>query len=223
VPFQNNWDFGQGTHDDGWRWTLNFQPVIPISLGKDWNVISRTILPLMYQDDVIEGSDQFGLGDTTQSLFFSPKEPWPFGIVWGVGPVLFLPTGTRELLSAERWGAGPTAVVLKQAGGWTIGALANHIWSFAGDDDRDDVDSTFLQPFVNYSTKRGTSFILNTESTYDWEHDEWSVPINAGVTQVLKLGGQRIQIGLQGRYWAETPRGGPDWGFRLPIVLLFPR
>jgi len=223
VPFQNNWDFGLGPEDDGWKWTMNVQPVIPVSIAKKWNLISRTILPITYQDDVLPDSDQWGLGDTTQSLFLSPKEPWPFGIVWGLGPAALLPTGTRELLSAEKWGMGPTAVVLKQIEGWTVGALTNHIWSFAGDGDRDDVNSTFLQPFVNYTTKRGTSFLVNTESTYDWEHQEWTVPINAGVLQVLKIGSQRIQVGLQGRYWAETPAGGADWGFRLPIVLLFPK
>ena len=223
VPLQNNWDFGYGQDDDGWRYTGNIQPVIPFSIGKDWNLISRTILPILYQDDVLPDSDQSGLGDTVQSLFLSPKEPWPFGLVWGVGPVALLPTGTREVLSAQRWGAGPTAVVLKQAGPWTVGILANHIWSFAGDGDRDDVSATFLQPFVNYTTKRATGFVLNTESTYDWEGEEWSVPLNAGVTQVFKIGSQRIQIGLLGRWWAETPRGGPDWGFRLPITFLFPR
>jgi hypothetical protein len=224
VPFQNNWDFGIGPDDEGWRWTLNVQPVIPISLSEDWNLISRTILPIVYQDEVFPGAgDQFGLGDTVQSFFLSPVAPGPLGMIWGAGPALLLPTGTDDLLRSEKWGAGPTAVALKQSGAWTYGVLANHIWSFAGEDDRSDVSTTFLQPFLNYTTKRATSFILNSESTYDWEGEEWTVPLNAGVTQLFRIGGQRVQIGLLGRWYAESPGGGPDWGVRVPITLLFPR
>ncbi len=229
VPFQNNWDFGigpedDGFEDDGWRWTLNVQPVIPISLSADWNLISRTILPVIYQEDIFPGAgDQFGLGDTVQSFFASPVEPGPLGLIWGAGPVLLLPTGTDDLLRSEKWGAGPTIVALKQSGPWTLGILANHIWSFAGDGDRADVSTTFLQPFLNYTTKRATSFVVNTESTYDWEGEQWTVPIQAGVTQVFKIGGQRLQIGIIGRWFADAPDAGPDWGVRVPITLLFPR
>jgi hypothetical protein len=224
VPFQSNWDFGAGPGDDGWRYTLNVQPVIPITLNSDWNVISRTILPVVYQDDVIPGEgDQFGLGDTLQSFFFSPAAKGPLGLIWGVGPALFLPTATDTYFKSEKWGAGPTVVGLLQEGPWTIGVLANHVWSYAGEDDRTKIDATFMQPFINYTTKTATGFILNTESTYDWEGEEWTVPINFGVTQILKLGGMPVQFGLQGRYYADRPDGGPDWGFRIPIVFLFPR
>src|SRR5688572_19920508 len=130
VPFQFNYDSGFGPND-GDRVTLNIQPVIPISLNEDWNMISRTIVPVIWQEDIAGPSgDQFGLGDTVQSLFFSPKAPGPGGIIWGVGPVFLLPTGTDPLLGGEKWGAGPTGVVLKQSGPWTYGMLANHIWSF---------------------------------------------------------------------------------------------
>jgi hypothetical protein len=167
VPFQNNFDYNIGPADDGFRYTLNVQPVIPISLNTDWNLISRTILPIVYQDDILPDSgDQFGLGDTVQSLFFSPAKPTAGGWIWGVGPVLLLPTGTDDLLGGEKWGAGPTAVALRQAGPWTIGFLGNHIWSFAGDGDRDNISRTFLQPFMTYTTPTAWSFVLQTESTY---------------------------------------------------------
>ncbi|TIM64951.1 MAG: transporter, partial [Mesorhizobium sp.] len=178
VPFQFNYDEGFGPND-GEKATLNIQPVIPVSLNADWTMISRTILPVIWQNDVAGPSgEQFGLGDITQSLFFSPKNPGPSGIVWGVGPVFLVPTATDDLLGGGKWGAGPTAVVLKQYGGWTVGALANHIWSFAGDGDRSDIISTFLQPFVSYTTKDAWTFTLNTENTYNWEAEEWSVPVN---------------------------------------------
>lgn len=224
VPFQSNWDFGYGSDDEGWQYKLNVQPVVPISLSEEWNLISRTILPVVFQKEIFRGSgEQFGLGDTVQSLFLSPVEPGPLGVIWGVGPVFLLPTGTDELLGADRWGAGPTVVALEQTGPWTYGVLANHVWSFAGDGRRPHVSATFLQPFLNYTTKRATGFIVNTESTYDWRANQWTVPINAGVSQVLKLGGQRVQLALLGRWYAEAPRGGPEWGVRLAVTLLYPR
>jgi hypothetical protein len=223
VPFQSNFDFGGGADDDGFRYTLNIQPVIPISLTSDWNVISRTILPVIYQDEISgPGNDEFGLGDTTQSLFFSPVTG-PGELIWGVGPVFLLPTATDDALGREKWGAGPTGVALVQRGRWTIGMLANHIWSLAGDDDRTDVNATFLQPFVAHTWSRGFTLTLNTESTYDWEAEQWTVPLNLIGTQVLRVGSQPISLQLGGRYYAEKPSGGPDWGIRAAVTLMFPR
>jgi hypothetical protein len=179
VPFQFNFDRGYGPTDDGERYVLNIQPVIPISISDDWNLISRTIIPIVHQDDLFPGAgDQTGLGDIVQSFFFSPKEPTSGGLIWGVGPVFLLPTATDDLLGAEKFGIGPTIVLLKQDSGWTYGILANHIWSVAGDDSRTDVNATFLQPFLSYTTHDAWTFTLNTESTYDWEGEQWSVPIN---------------------------------------------
>ena len=225
VPFQFNHDRDIGPARDGSRWLLNIQPVVPFDLNDEWNIISRTILPVVRQEDIFPGAGrQSGIGDIVQSVFFSPKAPTAGGVVWGVGPVFLLPTGTNDLLTTDKWGAGPTGVVLRQQGPWTVGTLANHIWSFAGSSSRADVNATFVQPFVTYTTPTATTFVLNTESSYDWEARQWSVPIMAGVTQVLRLGGQLVQVGALARYWAESPPQGPHgWGLRLNVTLLFPR
>jgi hypothetical protein len=223
VPFQFNYNQGYGPDGDGEQTYLNFQPVVPISIGPNWNLISRTIVPVVSQNDVLpdEGS-QFGLGATTQSFFLSPKQPTSYGLVWGVGPAFLVPTST-DGIAPNQWGAGITGVALRQSGPWTYGALANHIWSVTGDSRYGDVSQTFLQPFVNYTTPRATSFVINTESTYDWEAEQWSVPINFLVAQMLKPGGKPIQVGAGVRYWADSPDGGPDgWGARLLLTLLFP-
>lgn len=223
LPLQNNFDWRGGPEDDGFQYKLTVQPVIPISLNENWNVISRTILPYVYQDNVIGNSSQSGLADTVQSLFFSPVKPTERGWIWGAGPVLQIPTATDDLLGEEKWGAGPTAVVLKQQGHLTYGALVNHVWSFAGESGRDDVNRTFLQPFLSYTTKSFTSFGLNTESTYDWERDQWTVPLNAFVQQLLKVGKQPISLQLGYRYYAEGPSGAPEWGLRFQVSFLFPK
>ncbi len=224
FPLQINYDEGFGPDGHGQRLLTNFQPVVPVEISDAWLVISRTILPVVLQDDVVPGEgSQFGLGDTVQSLFFSPKEPGPFGTIWGVGPVFYLPTATEDTLGAEKWGAGPTGVALQQAGPWTYGMLVNHIWSFAGDSDRSEVNATFLQPFLNYTTPSATTFFLNTETTYDWTAEEPSIPINAGVNQLFNIGGEAFQIGAGVRYWVDSPDGGPDgFGFRINLVALFP-
>lgn len=223
VPFQENLDFGIGP-EDGMRSTLNFQPVIPVALGKDWNVIIRTIVPIIYQNDVTAaGESEFGLGGTTQSFFFSPTKPGPGGIIWGAGPAFLYRTETDRTLGAGKWGAGPTVVALKQMGHDTVGLLANHIWSITGDDSRPDVSSTFLQPFFAHTTASATTFTVNLESTYDWVGEEWTVPANFQITQLLKMGNQPVSVGGGFKYYAARPEGGPDWGVRLIFTLLFPQ
>ncbi|MBT9611920.1 MAG: transporter [Burkholderiales bacterium] len=225
LPLQYNYDSDIGPVKDGHKSQLNVQPVIPFSIGTDWNLISRTIVPLISQNDVTPGAGtQSGIGDITQSLFFSPKKPTASGWIWGAGPVFLLPAGHDDL-TADKWGAGPTAVLLKQDSGWTYGALANHIWSFAGADQRRDISSTFVQPFLSYTTKTYTTFGINTESTYDWKSEKWSVPINLSATQLLKIGGQPMTLSAGARYWADSPEGvGPKgWGFRLTATFLFPK
>lgn len=226
VPMQSNYDCGIGPAEDGCRFTLNLQPVVPFSIAEDWNLVSRTIMPIVYQDDIFPGAgDQLGLGDTVQSLFFSPKAPSSFGgLLWGAGPVLLIPTATDSLLGSEKFGIGPTAVVLKQSGRWTYGVLGNHIWSVAGDDDRADVSATFLQPFVTYTTPDAWTFSLNTESTYNWKTEDWAAPVNLGVSKLVRLGRQPASIGGAVRYWAESARNGPEgFGARFTITLLFPK
>lgn len=142
-----------------------------------------------------------------------------------MGPVLTLPTASDELLGQGKWGAGPTAVALWQGSGWTIGVLANQVWSYAGDDDRPDVNATFLQPFLAYTTADAWTFTLNTKSTYNWETDEWSVPLNAEVSKLVKIRRQPISLFAGARYWAVSPEdvGPTGWGVRAGIVFLFPK
>lgn len=224
VPFQGNWNSGIGPLEDGSQTYVNVQPVIPFHVNEDWNLISRTILPVTSQTDIFPGAgSQFGLGNTQQSFFFSPAKPM-HGIIWGVGPILYLPTATDDLLGPDKWGAGPTGVALMQEGPWTVGILANQVWSFAGDGHETDVDQSYFQPFINYTTKDAWTFGLNTESTYDWITDKWSVPINATVSKLVKFGKQPVSFEGGVRYWAVSPEGtGPtNWGARFVVTFLFP-
>lgn len=265
VPFQFNYDSRIGPLDEGWRFQLNFQPVVPLQLNEDWTLIIRTIVPYISQEDVFTGPrpsfpglpsnvlnrlppalrndaeararrafnrqvdrrfrvdrHQDGLGDITQSFFFSPQAGGPFGTVIGIGPVFNYPTATDSLLGSEKWSAGPTLLVLKQEHGWTYGVLANHLWSFAGDGGRNDVNATFVQPFLTYTTKKHTTFGLNSEAIYDWDAGHWTIPVNAFVTQLVRIGKTPVSFSVGGRYYADGPSGAPEWGVRFVITPVFP-
>ncbi len=225
VPLQYNYDEYGGLNDGASVSRLNIQPVIPFSLNDEWNLITRTIVPLIDQQDfAVSDMNESGFGDIMASQFFSPKAPSAGGWIWGAGPVWLLPTASEDMLGGEQWGLGPTVVVLRQTGPLTIGFLGNHIWSVAGEDDRADINATFLQPFVSYITKTKTTFGVNTESTYDWENEAWSVPVIASVAQLFKIGPQILQLSVSAKYWADSPDNGPeDWGLRVALTFLFPK
>jgi len=222
VPFQFNYDEGFGPRDAE-RVTVNIQPVIPIDLNDDWNLISRTIVPVIYQEAVAAGADsEFGIGDTVQSLFFSPKDPVN-GWILGAGPVALLPTGTTPVLRSEQLGLGPTAVALRQQGAWTYGALMNHIWGVTNPEENARVNSTFLQPFMAHTWPTATTLALNAEMTYDWTREELTLPLNLMLSQLVTFGNQPVQFQVGGRWYADAPPGGPEWGMRFTITFLFPR
>jgi hypothetical protein len=225
VPFVMEYNENIGVGDEGSAWKLNIQPVVPFTLNKDWNLISRTILPVINQDDIpTKGAGESGIGDIVQSLFFSPAAPTSSGLIWGVGPVFLLPTATDKMLGSEKWGIGPTAVFLKQDGPWTYGALLNHIESFAGDDNRSDISATLTQPFLVYNAKTMTSISLELQSTYDWKNEAWSIPVNLTLSQLLLVGKLPIQVGAGVRYWAASPDSGPEgFGATLKLTFLFPK
>jgi len=222
VPFQFNWDHDFGPDREGHKSYLNIQPVVPAKLNSDWTLISRVIVPIVDQRIPFLGDgSQSGVGDITGEFFFSPTKPGPGGIIWGVGPAILIPTGT-DFISADKWALGPTAVVLKQESGWTYGALVNHLWSVGGSGSQN-ISNTFLQPFLSYTTKDAWTFGLNAESSYDWRAEQWTVPINATVSKLTRIGKQPLSLGVGARYYADSPSTGPHgWGARLIVTLLFP-
>ncbi len=225
VPIQMNLDRSIGPKDDGTKLTTNIQPVIPFELGTDWNLITRTIVPVIYQDDLFPGAGtQFGLGDINASFFLSPRKPTGSGLIWGAGPVVLMPTATDSLLGGKKWGAGPAAVGLALKGPWTVGMLTNHIWSFAGDDDRDEISNTFMQPFVAYTTPTAWTVSVQSESNYNWMTDQWSIPVNLGLSKLVKIGKLPVSLQAGVGYWAESPDAGPEgFRFRLQANIVLPK
>jgi hypothetical protein len=224
IPIQMTYDQNIGPEDEGTKLQTNIQPVIPFNLTDEWSAITRTIVPIVQQDEVYPGAgSQSGLGDTSLSIFVSPKQT-ESGVIWGVGPILLLPTASDDLLGSGKWGAGPAGIVVAMLGPWTVGGLANHVWSVAGDDERPDVSNTFLQPFAAYTWPSAWTVSLQSESTYNWKTEQWSVPFTAAVAKLVRLG--KLPVSLQAGlgYWATAPDSGAEgMRFRLQANIVLPK
>jgi hypothetical protein len=224
VPLQNNLDYEIGPFDRA-RNTLNIQPVLPLKVTDNWNVVARIITPIIYQPDTTQATDgTSGLGDINPTFFVAPSHPG--AVIWGVGPTFLLPTATQQALGTGKWSVGPAAVVLVQPKPWTIGALANNVWSFAGEDDRSDVNQFLLQYFVNLNLPGAWYLTSSPILTANWEAasgDEWIVPFGAGVGKIFLLGKQALN-GQVSAYWnAVTPdTDSPSWQLRIQLAFLFP-
>jgi hypothetical protein len=230
VPIQENWNFNIGPADRTQN-VLNIQPVIPLSLGKDWNLIVRWITPVVYQPVAVPQasgpsiqSGVYGFGDMQPAFFFSPAKS---KVIWGVGPQLLLPTATDTgILGQGKFGLGPTAVVLVQPGKWTLGVLVNNVWSIAGHSDLPDVNQFLLQYFINYNLTKGWFLTWQPTLTANWEAtngSRWVVPLGGGIGRIMKLGPQPVNVGLQFYGNAVHPPGGSPWSLRLSIAFLYPK
>jgi hypothetical protein len=223
LPLQNNTDFGIGP-DDKTKNTLNIQPVWPFALSDNWNLITRTIVPVISQPGLSPGQDRItGLGDSTFTAFFSPKNSGKW--TWGVGPVILLPTGSDDRLSSDKWGAGISAVVLTMPGNWVIGSLFSNVKSVGGGSGTD-VNLFTWQYFINYNFDGGWYATTAPIMTANWEADSsnrWTVPIGGGFGRVMKFGKQPVNMSAQVYKNIETPDFGSDWQLRLQVQFLFPK
>ncbi len=222
VPFQGNWDFGIGDRA-ATSTLLNFQPVVPFAVSKSTNVILRVILPLTSQPGTASTAPRInGLADTVATFFFSPSKPGK--VIWGAGPVIMVPTATDAALGSEKFGIGPSVVLLSQPGKFTIGILFNQIWSVSGANDRPDVNQTFLQPFTNYNLGAGLSVGVSVEATGNWKADQaWTAPLLFSVSKVTLLGTRPVNLALAAGPLIASPDAGASWRFRLAATFLFPR
>ncbi|MDX2474355.1 MAG: neuromedin U [Candidatus Krumholzibacteria bacterium] len=223
LPFQNNTSFGFGPLD-GTHNVLNIQPVWPLSVSEKWNLITRTILPVVSQPALAEGlNGHSGLGDLTFTGFLSPASPGK--VVWGAGAVVLAPTATDDALGAQKWGLGPSVVLLTMPGNWVVGSLLNNVWSVGGSGETD-VNAFTWQYFVNYNMAGGWYLTSAPILTANWEAESgnrWTVPFGGGVGKIFKLGKQPMNGQVSAYYNVETPEFGSDWQLRVQLQLLFPK
>ena len=222
VPFQNNTNFNFGPREKTQN-VMNIQPVVPFSLSEKWNLITRTILPIISQPAfTLNQNRKDGVGDTLFTAFFSPKDSG--SLIWGAGPAILIPTSTDDRLGAGEWGAGPGVVFLTIQGPWVVGSLFSNVWSFTGDSD---VNIFTWQPFVNYNLDGGWYVTTSPLITANWEADSdntWTVPVGGGFGRVFRVGQQNLNMQLQSFYNIEEPDDiGPEWSIRFQVQFLFPK
>jgi hypothetical protein len=233
VPFQNNTAFGVGPGNQTVN-VLNIQPVIPFKVTEDINVITRTIVPLIYVPGSVASLDvlpmgvgrgtRFGLGDINFSFYFTPARPGK--IIWGAGPSITVPSATDGLLGSKKWSAGPAAVILMQPKGWTVGVLVRQLWSFAGRSSRADVNQGLIQPFVNMNLTKGWYLASSPVITVNWQAargNRWLVPIGGGGGRLMRLGKLPVNISLQAFYNVARGSNAPKWSLRFQMQFLFPK
>lgn len=221
FPVQNNTSFNIGPFDRTQN-VLNIQPVLPFADGR---LITRTIIPIVWQPQILtEDETSVGLGDIQLTAFYSPASK---GFMWGVGPILTLPTG-GEMRGTQKWGIGPSFIMLAQPGPWVIGFLMNNVWSFAGDENANDVNQFLTQPFINYNF--GTSgWYLSCAPiiTANWkatEGNKWTVPLGATVGKLSRIGGKLpLNIQLGAFYNIVKPEWGAEWSTRVQVQILLPK
>lgn len=230
LPFQNNTNFGLGPEDRTQN-VLNIQPVIPFRIGENWNLVTRTILPVIRQPELTAEEDAtWGLGDASISLFFSPSKPGK--VIWGVGPILLVPTATADL-GAEEWGTGIAAVILTMPGNWVFGALVNRVWSFADAEggravfpSQPEVDQVLFQYFITYNLPNGWYLTSSPTITGDYNRDSddrWIVPFGGGFGRVFTAGKQPMNVSVQAFSNVEKPDLGPEWTLRFQFQFMFPK
>jgi len=226
VPFQNNTNFNVGPYN-GTQNILNIQPVIPIEVNKDWSIFSRTIVPVISQPQLSPTMDRKnGIGDTVFSAFLSPAQP--HGLIWGVGPVVQLPTNTSDELGNKNWGLGPTFVVLHLEHGdpWVYGVLANNIWSLSSSKQGGAYNNGLIQPFVNYNFPGGFYLVSGPILTVDWKADsgqQWTVPVGGGIGKIFHFGKLPVNTSLQAYYNVVHPDNGANWQLRAQVQFMFPK
>lgn len=224
VPFQDNINFNVGPLEKTQN-VLNIQPVIPVSLSPKWNLITRTILPVISQPAFVEGEDRTnGIGDLQFTAFLSPANAE--GLIWGAGAIVQAPTATNDL-GNDHWGLGPSAVVLRLEKGnpWVYGVLVNNLWSVGGGSGPS-YNNLLVQPFLNYNFKGGLYLSASPIITANWEaneDDRWTVPLGGGIGKIVHLGRLPLNLQTQVFHNVVSPRDGPDWTWRLQVQLMFPR
>jgi hypothetical protein len=226
VPFESNLQNGGGPMDNGFRYSLIAEPVVPVTITRSgWQLITRAVIPFVTQNDMFGNTSQTGLSDSTLAVYLSkplnsfhwaPAWDW---FRWGIGPILGVPTATEKSIGTGQWSIGPTGMVAYQRAPWTGGALASQLWSFAGDSMRPDVNVTLMQPFVGYTFGAGTSLRLSSETRYDWEAKQWTVPVIGVIAQMLKIEGVPVEISTGPIYTFKAPNIEPTGlGWRVTFT-----
>ena len=227
VPIQNFTDFDIGPFNRNRNTVIQFQPVIPLQLGENWNLITRTIGALPFQPDItMAHGGTFGFGDLNPSFFLSPANPGK--LIWGAGPTFLIPTASDDVLGTGKFSIGPAIVALLQPGKWTLGVLVNNLWSVAGPSNRADVNVMTLQYFVNYNLKKGyylTSAPINSANWNAPSGNVWLVPIGGGIGRIIRLGFQPVNVNVQAYGNVKRPNNfpSPTWQLKFQIAFLYPK
>jgi hypothetical protein len=221
----NNFELNNGRWSNNW----NFQPVMPVSLTKDWNLITRPVMPFYNIVPHEIAPDEFnraaGLGDLTLLELLSPANSGNW--VLGAGPTAIFPTATSHFTGQGKWQLGPSVVVGYLTKQYFIGVFPQQWWSIGGEHGRPDTNQMNLQPIATLFFGEGWSIGYSGNILADWtapSEDVWTVPIGIGLGKVVKFGRLPVKIQLAVQYMPIHPRiSGQEWNVQVQITPVIPK
>ena len=234
-------DVAAGHTKDGSDWSSNllFQPVLPVAITDEWNLITRPVIPLFVSQphpNTNPGSGDFldidrttAFGDVTVLQLVSPSPKLAGSWLLGVGPSWIFPAGASDYTGTGKWQVGPAAIVGYLAEKWIAGALVQDWWSFAGDGDRASTRSMNLQPIAAYFHPNGWSVGYSGNILANWNARDgdgvWTIPLGASVAKVVKLGGKLpLRIALAGQWMPVHPdQFGQKWNVQVIFAPVLPK
>jgi len=221
IPTSFEYLEGAGIDGNGESFTTRIAPRIPFVLNEDWHLISKTDIAWATQKNVLATSEQEGLRDITQTLFFSPNRSLGWGVYWGIGPTFVLPTATDDFLGTDKFSIGPSAAVYKQTGPWTSGIVLNHVWSVAGSADANYVSASRIEPLIAYTAPTATTIAVSAEINHNWQAESWVIPVELKIAQLTMIFGAPVQCSIGGKHYFSDAEGAPEWGafFQITIPL----
>ena len=220
VLFQ--WDYFNKLGPTDHYLALNIQPSVPFHLNDKLDLVSLSDIPINSEMKMIYPNSQpMALGDIQEDILFSQTNTG--NIYAGFGPVFLFPTASTPRYGSEKWGIGPAMQLAVFEANRNYGLLANHIWSFAGNPNRNDISQTFLNPWLTYTIDPTTNAGIQTESYYNWLTNKWQIPLEGYYNKFLSINNQLVKLGFFVLYWPVAPDYYPNWSLRFNLTLIFPK
>ncbi len=226
LQFQfNNFELTNGR----WNNNLNFQPVMPVSLTKDINLITRPVIQVYnsapYQTSTGADARTTNFGDWTQLELLSPADSGKW--LLGAGPTFIFPTAGSVYTGQGKFQVGPAIVLAYMTDKYIVGVFPQQWWSYAGDPTRSNTSQINIQPIANLFFEGGWNVGYSGNITASWKepgNNRWTVPIGIGVGKVVKFGRLPVKIGLAGQYMVTQPDPvGQRWNIQLLLTPVLPK
>lgn len=225
LPVELDFDNGAANGD---ATILRMMPLYTFPVLETWKLVNLAIISAADAPGVPEfpgdtsSGQATGLSDLLHASFVTPHRSGDF--IWGAGLMLALPTATDDALGSGKWDAGPAFRLTYRTELWNLGVIAGQRWSFAGDDDRPDVNQLLIRGAIRRQLPNNWHFISAPLITANWDNagEDWLVPLGGGFGRSFRFNDHPWAWSVQGYYNVIKPDSAPDWVVRFAIIAAIP-